>query len=222
MEKCSVCYKVEVSSDGAICPACRQRHRNDRKELIRRTWNGERTKWEQVRPPRRFWGALWDTLTAALQRQIMPFIDCDADLLTLAGPAGAGKSWSAWATVSAFLVDHLGWNGPQYINWFDLNAVARDSRLFGDTGEACRDYLGKLATCELLVIDEFATARPYEAEFMAVMSVIHSRFDNCRPTILITTKSEIELTAILGEATVSRINSGIVVKMQGRDKRIKV
>ena len=70
------------------------------------------------------------------------------------------------------------------------------------------------------MIDEFATAKPYEAEFMAVMSVIHSRFDNCRPTILITTKSETELIASLGEATVSRINSGIVVKMTGRDRRL--
>jgi DNA replication protein DnaC len=80
--------------------------------------------------------------------------------------------------------------------------------------------LNKLARAELVVIDEFATARPYEAEFMGVMGVIHSRFDNGRSMILITTRSEQELLASVGEAMASRINSGIVIKMQGRDRRL--
>jgi DNA replication protein DnaC len=220
-EKCSVCYKTEVLAPCVICAACRQQRRDDRKSLIKKTWNGEETKWDKLRPPKRFWGATWDTLTASLQQKIKPLIDEDMELLTLVGPAGAGKSWAAWATVSAFLVDHTGWNGPRYITWFDLNEAARNSRLYGDTGEANRDYLHTLATCDLLVIDEFATAKPYEAEFMAVMAVIHARFDNCRPTILITTKSEAELMASVGEAMVSRINSGIIIKMQGKDRRLR-
>ncbi len=226
-ETCSVCYVVEVAESGTVCPACRKKRddkhkqdRTDRKALIKKVWSGERTNWDQIRPPKRFYNATWDTVPQQLQQQIKPFLDGDVDLLTLAGPAGVGKSWTAWAVLSAFFVDHGGWNGPRFINWFDLNETAQGSRRYGDTGEACLEYLNKLATCELLVIDEFATAKPYEAEFMAVMSVIHSRFDNCRPTILITTKSETELIASLGEATVSRINSGIVVKLTGRDRRL--
>ena len=220
-EKCQDCNKVEVPNSYTICPACRKKRRDDRKALIKKAWSGEQTKWDNIRPPKRFWDATWDTLTATLQQQIMPLIDGNMDLLTFSGPAGAGKSWAAWATVSAFLVDHAGWDGPNYINWYDLNEIARDSRLYGNTGEANRDCLNKLAKCDLLVIDEFATAKPYEAEFMSVMSVIHARFDNCRPTILITTKNDAEMVASVGEAMVSRINSGIIIKMQGRDRRLR-
>ena len=30
--------------------------------LIKKTWSGERTHWDQLRPPKKFWGATWDTL----------------------------------------------------------------------------------------------------------------------------------------------------------------
>ena len=141
---------------------------------------------------------------------------------------GAGKTWTAWAATGVFLMDHNetyyhnhDYHGNHFFtNWYAINQAARDSRVFGDTGEANREWVNRLAVCELLVIDEFATARPYEAEFMGVMSVIHSRFDNGSPTILITTKSDQESWASVGEAMVSRINSGIVVRMQGRDRRL--
>ena len=107
-----------------------------------------------------------------------------------------------------------------FTNWYAINEAARDSRLFGEEGENNRQWLNRLAVSELLVIDEFATARPYEAEFMSVMAVIHHRFDNGKPTILITTKSERDLMEPVGEAMVSRINSGIMVRMQGRDRRL--
>ena len=144
----------------------------------------------------------------------------DIPLLTFVGPPGTGKSWASWATTGLFLLRHETF---RYVDWYELDQWAKDSRLFGDEGAAARGILNGLKSTELLVVDEFATAKPYEAEFMTVMAVIHHRFNRCLKTILITTRSEAELTASVGEALVSRINSnsGIVVKMTGRDKRQK-
>jgi DNA replication protein DnaC len=218
-----------------FCAKCQLKNEEQKKKAhleriatIEEVWNGGNAKWDDIQPPRRYHGAIWNTLSATLQKQIMPFVDGTADLLTFVGCPGAGKTWAAWAATSVFLVDHnetyyhnhnrLG--NHFFTNWYAINEAARDSRLFGDTGDVNREWLNRLAAAELLVIDEFATARPYEAEYMSVMAVIHSRFDNGRPTILITTKSERELTESLGEAMVSRINSGIVVRMLGRDRRL--
>jgi hypothetical protein len=218
-----------------FCAACRTKYEERQKQAqleritrIETVWNGGDAHWNSIRPPKRYHGAVWDSLSPGLQKQIMPFVDGDAEFLTFAGCPGAGKTWAAWATTGVFLVNHTDtyfhnhdYQGNHFFtNWYALNEAARNSRLFGEEGEDNRAWLNRLAIAELLIIDEFATARPYEAEFMSVMSVIHSRFDNCRPTMLITTKSEQELTELLGEATVSRINSSVVVRMQGRDRRI--
>jgi DNA replication protein DnaC len=201
----------------------------ERIATIEKVWSGEEMKWNNLRPPKKYYGAVWDSLSPALQKQIVPFVNGVADLLTFIGCPGAGKTWAAWATVGVFLVNHTEtyffnhdfYSNHFFTNWYSINEAARDSRLFGEEGEGNRGWLNRMAAAELLVIDEFATARPYEAEFMSVMRVIHHRFDNSKPTILITTKSEQELTEILGEAMVSRINSGIVIRMQGRDRRLR-
>ena len=56
---------------------------------------------------------------------------------------------------------------------------------------------------------------------MAVLGIIAHRFQDDRRTILTTTKSEAELIEFVGGAMVSRINSGIVVRMQGQDRRLR-
>lgn len=225
----------EAVPGSRLCAACQLKNEEKKKQAqlerianIEKVWRGENVKWNDLQPPKKYHGAIWSTLSSAVQNQITPFIAGDTDLLTFIGCPGVGKTWAAWATAGVFLVNHTetyfcnhDYQGNHFFtNWYSLNEAARNSRLFDEEGKDNRVWLNRLTIAELLIIDEFATARPYEAEFMSVMSVIHSRFDNCRPTMLITTKSEQELTELLGEATVSRINSGVVVRMQGKDRRI--
>ena len=219
-ETCYVCHNQTVEHVGHICSACQEQQRVVNLRLIREIWNGRTTDQRISGPPKRFWGAVWDTIPGALQQKLIPFITGEVDLLALMGPAGTGKSWTAWAIISMHLVRHTHMSGARYITWFDLNEKVRDSRLYGDLGDDSREYMQRLTTCELLLIDEFATARPYEAEFMSVMRVIHSRFDSRRQTVLITTRSEPELIALIGEAIVSRMRAGLIITMAGRDKRL--
>jgi hypothetical protein len=60
----------------------------------------------------------------------------------------------------------------------------------------------------------------HEDARMTVLGIISHRFQDDRRTILTTTKSEAELTELVGGAVVSRINSGTVIKMQGKDRRL--
>jgi DNA replication protein DnaC len=78
----------------------------------------------------------------------------------------------------------------------------------------------KLEYRDLLLVDEFGVARLHEDARMVVLGIISHRFSEDRRTILTTTKSEAELTELVGGAMVSRTNSGIVVKMQGKDRRL--
>jgi DNA replication protein DnaC len=234
------CFNSDCSNDAEpgtrYCPECRAKNEEYQKKVqleriatIEKVWNGGDAKWIDIRPPKKYHGAIWNTIAAVLQKQIMPFVDGTDDLLTFVGCPGAGKTWAAWATAGVFLVNHAetyfynhNYHGNHFFtNWYVINEAARDSRLFGEEGEGNREWLDRLAAAELLVIDEFATARPYEAEFMGVMRIIHHRFDNGLPTILITTKSEQQISEIIGEAMVSRINSGVMVRMQGRDRRLR-
>lgn len=233
------CYGSGCFNDAepgtTFCPECQLKNEEKKKQAqleriatIEKVWHGEDVKWNDLQPPKKYHGATWSTLSPAVQNQITPFIVGDADLLTFIGCPGAGKSWAAWAAVGVFLVNHvetyfynhnrLGYHF--FTNWYALNETARDSRLYGEEGEENRSWLERWRAAELLVIDEFATARPYEAEFMGVMRIIHHRFDNGLPTILITTKNEQQISELIGEAMVSRMNSGIMVRMQGRDRRL--
>jgi DNA replication protein DnaC len=216
-----------IGNDSDGCRKCQKDRRAWRKDVFKKMWSGEPypeypPQWQKAKPipiapTKRFYGATWETLTRSEQQQIMPFVEGDMELLTFVGPAGAGKTWAAWATTFAVVIDHP---VARFITWFELDQWAKDSRLFDDRGGDARWYLDRLKDCDLLVIDEFATAKPWDAEFMTVMGVIHHRYDRRLRTILITTKSDAELMASVGEAMVSRINSGIMVRMQGRDKRL--
>ena len=155
--------------DLAACPECKKDRRAWRKEAFKKTWNGEPypaypPQWQKAKPiplspTKKFYGATWQTLSEVQQRQIMPFVEGDMELLTFAGPAGAGKTWAAWATTFAVMIDHP---VARFITWFELDQWAKDSRLYGDCGEDARWNLERLKDCDLLVIDEFATAKPWD------------------------------------------------------------
>ena len=226
---CNRCRK-DFSSEGDSCPACwekvRAERRSARKELIKKVWAGEpcRTHTDRgvlevrIRPPEMFYGATWETINGSLQEQIKPFVRGYAGMLTLVGPAGTGKTWTAWGTTFATIIDHA---NCHFVDWYDLNRWAMDSRLYGDSGDAGREILYALECCDLLVIDEFAVTKLHEAEHTSVLGIISHRVNHKRRTLLATTKNEAEIVECVGEAMLSRINGGIVIKMQGKDRRLR-
>ena len=147
MQRCSEDCANAAEPGTKFCSECRVKKEECQKKLrleriatIENAWNGGTRKWIDIRPPKRYYGATWNTLSATLQKQIMPFVDGAADLLTFVGCPGAGKTWAAWAATSVFLVDHNDtyyrnhdYHGNHFFtNWYAINEAARDSRLFGE------------------------------------------------------------------------------------------
>ena len=108
------CYSSGCANDAepgtTFCPDCRVKNEEQQKKArleriatIEKVWNGGNATWDDIRPPKRYHGAIWNTLSATLQKQIMPFVDGTADLLTFVGCPGAGKTWAVWAATSVFL-----------------------------------------------------------------------------------------------------------------------
>ena len=113
---CTECGKLPETKTG-LCPGCekvvetkcenqKKAQRQERIAALRRAWNGETEGWKDIFPPKKYHGAVWNTLEVSHQAQITPFLKGESDLLTFAGCPGAGKTWAAWATVGVFLLNH--------------------------------------------------------------------------------------------------------------------
>ena len=123
-----------IGNDSEGCQKCQKDRRAWRKDVFKKMWSGEPypeypPQWQKAKPipiapTKRFYGATWETLTATQQQQIMPFVDGDMELLTLIGTAGAGKTWAAWATTFAVVIDHP---VARFITWFELDQWAKDT-----------------------------------------------------------------------------------------------
>ena len=167
-------------------------------------------------PPLASNGATWATLDTSLQERLLPFVRGDASVLTMTGPTGVGKTWAAWATFAAM----TGCTSRYFVNWYDLNGLIIDSGRFGGGDIEALSILHRLESCDLLVIDMFADTRLYYADRPIVVEIVRRRLKYNRPLLLTTLGNEPKLVASVGKAMVSRINnSGIVVRMFGRDKR---
>ena len=74
------------------------------------------------------------------------------------------------------------------------------------------DIIKKYTGTELLIIDEVGAQSNSEFETITLFRIINSRYENMKPTILISNLSEFDLTNYIGERTIDRFkeNNGAV------------
>ena len=93
---------------------------------------------------------------------------------------------------------------------------------YNDAMKHDKDYTALLRQAietPLLILDDIDKARPTDARWDTYYLIIDERYKAKRPTVLSTNKIE-ELHLYIGEATVSRLQRGMVpVKMIGTDYR---
>lgn len=129
--------------------------------------------------------------------------------LTVLGPTGTGKTSLAVAVLGrlgAYLGDGFFISTPELIRAVVAEIRGRRSRVSERAIEA-----------EVLLLDDLGSERSGEFSLSEISSVICARYDRIKPTIV---TSNLDLDGIEPRLA-SRLASGVVLRLQGRDRRIK-
>lgn len=164
--------------------------------------------------PERYIEANISNLDEKIIKSIKPFLDNPEGFLVIAGITGCGKTYAACALVREFFKKStsVSFTSQEKINleWLSLNSQGKTY-----------DFFLRLVAPELLVIDEIGVKHPSEAFLGFFYSVINERYNNPRcATIITTNMSSTVISEQFGDQVVSRIGSGLIVKIDGEDRRL--
>lgn len=202
-----------VPIDGKRCPYCHAA------ELI------ERELGQAMIPPR-FLSKSFDSFVVsqpwqqAAKEAVMQYAENFENNLKfgtsmiLLGGVGTGKTH-----LSVSLLRHIISEGHSgmFISASDLFMTIRES--WGDN--TTRETIGKLTDLDLLVIDEVGVQRGTDNEREIMFSVLNSRYNHMRPTILLSNKTKTELKQYIGLRVYDRMkeNQGQILVLNGESQR---
>lgn len=135
------------------------------------------------------------------------------DNVVLAGPPGTGKTFTA-----AAIFNEIYCETKSFIVVPELNIKWQDS--FKSREESLGNLLFKLQETSLLVLDDIGSRPPTDGFLDFLYALINFRINNAMPTIFTTNLTSDEMKAKLGEALFSRICSGKIFRVDGKDRRI--
>lgn len=212
------------------CPICtRQREEQERAERERKQAADEQRAFEQrlgsALIPLRFCSKYFDDYQAENDGQRRALTICQqyaenfrehfraGRSLILSGKVGTGKTHLACA-----VANHLAAEGryiPMYRTVSGLLQYIKGS-YDNRSGYSELQAFSALVTPHLLVIDEVGATKPTEFELATLFNVINGRYEQQKPTVIITNLKPSELAEAIGERCVDRLREGggIAVKFE--------
>lgn len=147
---------------------------------------------------------------------------CDVDAycrnpignIVMSGPPGNGKTCTAIAIFAYFT--HLRGRGAFFYNAEALYSIWREKSRDGDLNNLQRS----LAQSPLLVLDDMGQGEITDAYKRWVYSLVNTRWEFERPTVITTNLNAAQFDAAFGDALFSRIASGKVWRFEGQDMRL--
>lgn len=197
----------------SACPKCdqeeeekeRQEEERIRKEQQRKQYEKKMT---EAGIPYRYWEKKFDTYQAKVDSQrkaldkAIQYAENQNNVLKngismiLYGKPGTGK------THLAISILHRWETSKKYINARALTRAIRAT--YGDKTISEQDVIDKYSAYGLLVIDEIGKQFMTDNERFAMFDIINERYNNVKPTILVTNLALRDLQDFLGEDTVDR------------------
>ncbi|HSZ84745.1 MAG TPA: ATP-binding protein [Puia sp.] len=162
-----------------------------------------------------------DRKTPEQMQKIMTYAKKPMGYLLLAGANGTGKSFIAQAIYDChcrYKLPYYDMDEAYFINQADLDA----RWLYEKLENTVIEFADRLKKTKLLVIDDLGTKAPSPAFGDFLYSIIDYRW-NRRDTLgtIITTNMTGKITRErFGDAIISRIASGIVIRFDDEDRRI--
>ncbi len=158
-----------------------------------------------------------DTLNALLEYAKNPI-----GFLLLAGKNGSGKSFAAEAiyqTQTPYILPNHDHDLALFITQSRLNIEW--TKQISDYGNS-EELLNKCINTKLLVLDDLGTRIPTPAFMDFLYAIIDERWilRSKLGTIITTNLNVSDINTNFGTAIVSRISSGICLRMDGKDRRI--
>lgn len=210
--------------DGASgCPACADAVRKVAEEAERQAVNKrmaeqrlERRLGAALIPPR-FQGKNFEDYRVVTNSQRRALETCrdyvnnfpvnleEGRSLLLLGKVGTGKTHLANAIAGYVIVQH-GCTAV-YRTVTGIMQYVKGSFSNG-AGYTETDAHEALISPDLLIIDEVGATKPTEFEQATIFNIINGRYEQCRPTIVISNLMPEELPAAIGERCVDRLREG--------------
>lgn len=122
--------------------------------------------------------------------------------LAMLGNAGTGKTHLACA-VGNHVIRNCG-GQARFSSVAEINRLVREAKSF-DSAVRESEVIAAFAAYDLLIIDEVGVQSGTEAESRALFDVFNERYQNLKPTILISNLNAADFVAAVGERIADRI-----------------
>ena len=122
--------------------------------------------------------------------------------LALLGNAGTGKTHLACA-IGNHVIKNCG-GQARFSSVSEISRIVRESKSFSSAYTESQ-IIEAFGGYDLLIIDEVGMQSGSEAESRALFDVFNERYQNCKPTILISNLSSAEFAAAVGDRIVDRL-----------------
>jgi DNA replication protein DnaC len=136
--------------------------------------------------------------------------------MLLAGKNGTGKSFAARCIMDASGIYDSDFK--MFITQAQLNL--KWQKQIADWGET-NFLLQQVIQTQLLVLDDIGTRTPTDSFMDFLYAIVDLRYNRRCATIITTNLNSKDMRARFGDAFVSRVASGIVLKFEGNDRRFE-
>tara|TARA_R110002111_G_scaffold242821_1_gene304805 strand:- start:3146 stop:4000 length:855 start_codon:yes stop_codon:yes gene_type:complete len=207
---CHVCKSIE---DDRLWEEKQKREHEERRLL--RIEKERRQRLDNMGHSARFWNASFDNYTATTAKQIAALEACKTfaenfkDMsktkggLLMLGNVGTGKTHLSIAIGRELLKQDL---AVKYLTIGKMIRIIRNS--WNDREVSEQELYYKIAEFELLIIDEIGVQNCTENEKNILFEVVNTRYEEQKPTILISNLNPADITNIVGQRVIDRIAEG--------------
>ncbi|MFP3678492.1 ATP-binding protein [Pseudomonas sp. SIMBA_041] len=208
-------YEAVILKGGILsgCPICASNKR-DMQELARKRSQFRIVQQSSARIPKRFAEKTFTDFVVSNPGQQIALDACsdyvknfskhrrEGRCMLLLGKVGTGKTHLAIASASHLINDCM----VKAIYRTVGTLISEIRATFNDrSGESEAHILREVIGADLLVLDEVGATKQSEFELATLFSIINGRYEQCRPTIIVSNLSPAELNDAIGARCVDRI-----------------
>jgi DNA replication protein DnaC len=165
-------------------------------------------------PPCECWGFSTVDYPQWMRDLVMPFINGEVWSLFIHGPNGTGKSCFAAALLQYWRLKHPYEQGV----WFDCDVLEKSMMDFDSWPSILNSYIRR----PFIVLDDLGS-KPARSENKykpgEYFSLLIARKRAKLPTIITTNKTLAQIAEYIDPSLSSRLQSGIILKIDGKDRR---